>query len=140
MSDVEVVRVLTREESFEFLRTQALGRIVVRRKEDMDIFPINYTVDGEDIYFRTAEGNKLFSLTLNQDVLFEVDAVDETTATSVVIKGEAERVTDSAEIAHADSLPLRPWLPTYKYNYVRIRATKEVSGRHFQLGEEPQRY
>ena len=56
------------------------------------------------------------------------------------VKGEAELVQDAAERAHADSLPLKPWLPTYKYNYVRVRATREVSGRRFQLGEEPQRY
>ena len=140
MSDSDVVRVLTREECFEFLGTQQLGRLVVRRKDDMDIFPINYTIDGEDIYFRTAEGNKLFSLTLNQDVLFEVDAVGDDVAQSVVIKGEAARVVDSAEIAHADSLPLKPWLPTLKYNYVRIQPTKDVSGRRFRLGEEPERY
>ncbi|WP_080796936.1 pyridoxamine 5'-phosphate oxidase family protein [Corynebacterium pacaense] len=133
------IRVLGEQEAFELLGSTTLGRIVVRRSDDMDIFPVNYVVDGGNLYFRTAEGNKLFTINLNHDVLFEVDEVKEGTAWSVVIKGNAELVRDSAEIAHADTLDLKPWVPTLKYNYVRI-TPREVSGRQFELGEEPERY
>ena len=44
-----------------------------------------------------------------------------------------------AAIQEADELPLKPWLPTLKYNYVEI-TPEEISGRRFQLGEEPERY
>ncbi|MCS4535267.1 pyridoxamine 5'-phosphate oxidase family protein [Corynebacterium sp. HS2168-gen11] len=135
----DVISVLSREECFAKLATQQLGRLVVRRSNDMDIFPVNYVTDGENIYFRTAEGAKLFTLALNSDVLFEVDEVTESAAWSVVIKGNAVPVKELSEISHADSLPLRPWVPTLKYNYVRIEAN-EVSGRAFLLGEEPERY
>ena len=44
------------------------------------------------------------------------------------------------ELKHeADALPLKPWIPTLKYNYVRIVPTS-LSGRSFQRGEEPDRY
>ncbi|GAB3596707.1 Pyridoxamine 5'-phosphate oxidase [Corynebacterium faecale] len=140
MSDLNgPVRKLTEQESRERLGAVALGRIVVRRSDDIEIFPVNYVMDEKNLYFRTAEGNKLFTISLNHDVLFEVDNVDEETAWSVVIRGNAELVRDGDEIQHVDSLDLKPWIPTLKYNYVRI-APDSITGREFQLGEEPERY
>lgn len=136
----DLIKHLSPEESFEKLRSEKLGRIVVRRTDEMEIFPVNYVVDEKNnIYFRSAEGSKLFTIALNHEVLFEVDAHTDDAAWSVVVKGEAEVVQDLDEIHHADSLPLRAWIPTLKYNYVRISAD-EVTGRAFQLGEEPERY
>lgn len=136
-----VIQKLSTEESLELLATQTFGRLVVRRKDDMDLFPLNYVVHEGSIYFRTAEGSKLFTVSLNHDVLFEADFVDKDAqkAWSVVVKGDAEVLTSRADINAADELPLKPWLPTLKYNYVRI-TPNDVSGRHFHLGEEPNRY
>lgn len=65
----EAIRVLGQDEIIERLRGEPVGRIVVRRKDDMDVFPVNYVVDtsqGEPrIYLRTAEGTKLFTVNLN---------------------------------------------------------------------------
>lgn len=133
-------QVLTEEECLAKLRGEQLGRIVVRRSDDMDIFPVNYVVDEPGrVYLRTAEGSKLFTVNLNADVLFEVDAVVDGHAWSVVIKGHAEILRDQADIQHADTLPLKPWAPTLKYNYVRITAN-ELSGRAFEISGEPERY
>ena len=74
--NTDVIQNLSGEESLELLATKTFGRLVVRRKDDMDLFPLNYLVHEGEIYFRTAEGSKLFSLTLNNDVLFEADNVD----------------------------------------------------------------
>ena len=71
MSDNEVFTQLSTEAALELMGTEQLGRVVVRRSDDMDIFPVNFVVDGGAIYFRTSEGNKLFSLSLNNDVLFD---------------------------------------------------------------------
>lgn len=133
------VEILNEQEALKKLESLSLGRIVVRRSDDMDIFPVNYVIDEGNIYFRTAEGNKLFSINLNHDVLFEADEVKDGKAWSVVIRGQAELVKDLKEIAHADTLDLNPWIPTLKYNYVRI-VPANVSGRAFVLGEEPERY
>lgn len=133
------ITILDEQQIWEFLGTQSLGRIVVRRKDDMDIFPVNYVVSEGAVYFRTGEGNKLFSLALNADVLFEVDHVAGEEAWSVVLKGDAATVTDFYEIQRADELPLKPWVPTLKYNWVRV-SPKTMSGRHFDLGDEPERY
>ncbi|WP_295627376.1 pyridoxamine 5'-phosphate oxidase family protein [uncultured Corynebacterium sp.] len=137
----DVIERLNDDEALELLATKTFGRLVVRRKDDMDLFPLNYTVHEGKIYFRTAEGSKLFSLSLNDDVLFEADNVDESGASawSVIVKGTARALTSNDEIRKADELPLKPWLPTLKYNYVEI-TPGDVSGRKFHLGEEPERY
>lgn len=139
--NTDVIQNLSDEESLELLATKTFGRLVVRRKDDMDLFPLNYLVHEGEIYFRTAEGSKLFSLTLNNDVLFEADNVDGDSqeAWSVVAKGTARTLSSNAEIEAADQLPLKPWLPTLKYNYVVV-SPNEISGRKFHLGDEPERY
>lgn len=137
---------LTDEQSLGLLATKTFGRLVVHRKNDIDLFPLNYIVNDGKILFRTAEGTKLFSLNLNEDVLFEADNVEQTAADageawSVIIKGTARILKDSSEINAADELPLKPWLPTLKYNYVEITPNEDgISGRTFDLGEEPERY
>lgn len=57
----------------------------------------------------------------------------------MVVRGTAHVVKDSAEIQRAETLDLRPWLPTLKYNFVCIPC-RELSGRAFVFGEEPGRY
>lgn len=131
--------ILTPEQSFGHLETQQLGRLVARNHDELEIFPVNYVTDRKNLYFRTAEGTKLSAITLDNNVLFEVDHVADGQAWSVIIKGTAERVLDYTEERYIDNLSLNPWVPTLKYNYVRI-VPQEISGRQFQLGEEPERY
>ena len=130
---------LSDRECWDRLAGQELGRLVTFAGGVLDIFPVNYTVDGESIVFRTAEGSKLTELTINDEVLFEVDDHTDVDAWSVVVRGHAHRLETSDEVRAADDLPLKPWVPTLKYNYVRIAPTS-LSGRGFRRGEEPDRY
>lgn len=140
MEDIaDVVTHLTDEQCWERLEQQQLGRLVTHVGEVFDIFPVNYVVDGQSIVFRTAEGSKLTELSINDAVLFEADRYTEQDAWSVVVRGHARRLDTSSEVAAADTLPLKPWIPTLKYNYVRIEAAS-LSGRQFRRGEEPDRY
>ena len=91
------------------------------------------------LFRSTAEGSKLFTVSINDRVLFEADDHTEDKAWSVIVKGRARILQRTDEIQEADELPLKPWLPTLKYNYVEI-TPEEISGRRFQLGEEPERY
>ena len=137
--DTGPLAVLTDDESWTRIASQELGRLVTRVGEVIDIFPVNYVVDSGTILFRTAEGSKLVELTVHDEVLFEVDDHTDTDAWSVVVRGHARRLRTSEEVDEADRLPLRPWLPTLKYNYVRIEPTS-LSGRAFHRGPEPDRY
>jgi nitroimidazol reductase NimA-like FMN-containing flavoprotein (pyridoxamine 5'-phosphate oxidase superfamily) len=133
------VALLTDQECWERLREQELGRLVTRVGDVVDIFPVNYVVDGESLLFRTAQGSKLFELTINDEVLFEVDDHDDTSAWSVVLRGSAHALDSSADVERADGLGLRPWVPTLKYTYVRVEATS-LTGRAFERAPEPERY
>lgn len=134
-----IVTHLSDEACWERLRGHQLGRLVTRVAGVFDIFPVNYVVDDESIVFRTAEGSKLTELTINDDVLFEVDDYTDADAWSVVVRGTAHRLDSDDEVRAADELPLKPWIPTLKYNYVRITANS-LSGRDFVRGDEPDRY
>ncbi|WP_243074113.1 pyridoxamine 5'-phosphate oxidase family protein [Microbacterium sp. SS28] len=133
------LKVLSDEECWTRITSDDLGRLVTHVGDVLDIFPVNYVVDRGTIVFRTGEGSKLFELTVNDEVLFEVDEHTDADAWSVVVRGHAHRLDTSEEVAEADQLELRPWLPTLKYNYVRIEPTS-LSGRAFRRGAEPERY
>ena len=60
-------------------------------------------------------------------------------AASVVVKGTATRLERLVDIDAADALPLRPWIPTLKYRWVRISPTS-ITGRRFPRAPEPDRY
>lgn len=130
---------LSDRECWDRLAEQQLGRLVTHVGDVLDIFPVNYTVDGESLVFRTAEGSKLTEIAINDDVLFEADEYTETDAWSVIVRGRARRLDAVDEVAAADRLGLQPWVPTVKYNYVRITATS-LSGRDIRRGAEPDRY
>lgn len=126
------------EQSWKLLESTRHGRLVVSVAGEPDIFPVNYLTSDRKIYFRTAPGNKLAQLTINNTVLFETDGSLSDEAWSVVLRGTARVLSNSVEIAAAEELGLKPWLPTLKDFYVEIEPTS-VSGRHFQLGEQLER-
>lgn len=130
---------LSDEQCWERLRTQELGRLVTHVGNVLDIFPVNYVVDGDGVLFRTAQGSKLFELTVNDEVLFEVDDHTDADAWSVIVRGHARALDTSAEVERADGLGLTPWIPTLKYTYVRVEPTS-LSGRAFERAPEPDRY
>lgn len=129
---------LTDDQTWKLIEGTKHGRLVVTVAGEPDIFPVNYAVSNRKLYLRTAPGNKLAELTINSKVLFETDGILSEEAWSVVLRGTARTLEQSADIAAAESLKLKPWVPTLKDFYVEIEPTS-VSGRHFQFGEHPER-
>jgi uncharacterized protein len=126
------------EQCWKLLESTKHGRIVVSVAGEPDIFPVNYVTSGQKIYLRTAPGNKLAQLTINSKVLFETDGILSDEAWSIVLRGTARVLTTSAELEAVEALGLKTWVPTLKDFYVEILPTS-VSGRHFELGEQPER-
>ena len=95
-----------------------------------DIFPVNYTLDGRSVVVRTAEGKKLAAVGRDERIVFEVDDIEAgwRRAWSVVLRGFAEHITDAAEVTRLEELPLVPWDPGPKSEFLRI-ATHVISGR-----------
>lgn len=128
---------LTESECVSLLRANVLGRIALTVADEIDIFPINYVVDDAGrLVFRTAPGTKLAELVIHPTVAFEIDGVAGGELFSVIVKGEAERIERAAEIAELEKLPLKPWVPTVKEQFIRITPTR-ITGRRFTPGPEP---
>ncbi|TNB74555.1 pyridoxamine 5'-phosphate oxidase family protein [Arthrobacter sp. BB-1] len=137
-ADGQPVLELNDEQSWRLLEGTKHGRLVVSVAGEPDIFPVNYVTSARKLYLRTAPGNKLAQLTINSAVLFETDGILSEEAWSVVLRGKARVISNSAELAAVEELGLKTWVPTLKDFYVEIEPTS-VSGRHFQFGEQPER-
>ena len=96
------------------------------------IRPVNYAFDDQtqSVVFRSALGSKLREGLSSGTAAFEIDGSDpvDRAGWSVIIVGEAEEVTDPAEIEQLEDLQLESWDPSVKTHWVRIRATS-ASGR-----------
>ena len=128
---------LTKQECFELLAGQQLGRVVLVDDRGPLALPVNYVVDQHSVLFRTDEGTKLEVASRGARVAFEVDGAEEATRTgwSVLVRGEAVEVTDPAELARVRQLPLSPWAPGARTRYVRILPTV-LTGRRIALPED----
>ncbi len=138
VSDVRLQE-LTKDECFELLAGQHLGRVALVDERGPIALPVNFVFDQHTVLFRTDEGTKLDAASRAARVAFEVDGVDEATRTgwSVLVRGEAVEVTDPAELARVRRLPLHPWAPGAKSRYIRILPTV-LTGRRIALpGDAP---
>lgn len=133
----EPIAKLDEDQAWQLVASRHYGRLATTIGDDIEMFPVNFVVDDGAVVFRTAAGSKLFELTVNSRVAFEVDHVEGAGGWSVVLHGDARVLQEGDEIAHAETLDLRPWLPTIKTTFVRIEADR-VSGRAFRFGEEPE--
>ncbi|HWS93653.1 MAG TPA: pyridoxamine 5'-phosphate oxidase family protein [Mycobacterium sp.] len=134
--DGQPITNLSETECWKLLAGAELGRLITDVGGQPDVFPVNFVTQHQTILFRTAEGTKLSSIVLNQDVVFEADNHDETEGWSVIVKGRANVLDTRTEIEEAEQAELRPWIPTLKLRFVRV-VPREISGRRFKFGPEP---
>ncbi|UGU34094.1 pyridoxamine 5'-phosphate oxidase family protein [Mycolicibacterium smegmatis] len=132
----DAVTILSATECWYLLKSVALGRIVTTVDNTSHIFPINFVVQNRTVLFRTAEGTKLVSAAINNNVLFEADDHDTEQGWSVIVRGVARTVRDEADLAEAQRAELLPWTATAKTHWVRVLPT-QITGRRFCFGPEP---
>lgn len=132
------VTILPESKCWQLLSRCSLGRLVTSVDGAPEIFPVNFVVQRRTILFRTAEGTKLISSAINNNVVFEVDGHDEVEGWSVIVKGVARGLHTLEEIDEAERAQLLPWTATVKQHYVRVLPRK-VTGRRFVFGAEPDR-
>ena len=124
---------LDEQECWKLLAQAKFGRIALAAVGDLDIFPINFVVDGPSLVFRTAEGTKLVESVITDLVAVEADDRDERTgiAWSVVAKGVPQVLERFDDIYRAQRLDIRPWITgRSKELFVRVRV-RSISGRRF---------
>lgn len=136
---MEAITVLDEEQCWNLLSESVFGRLALSVDGEPEIFPINVFAAAGKIYFRSGEGTKLAEVAVNNKVAFETDGFTSRIGWSVVAKGRGRILTGAEEIMEADKLPLKPWVPTLKMNYVEI-TVEEITGRRFKFGDEPDRY
>ena len=137
MDDVDdsPVQGLSPEQAWDFLRRHELGRLAHRLGEDLTIVPVNYSVAGQRLLIRTAQGSKLLGVVMHPRVAFEVDEIGATSATSVIARGTATQLSER-EVTDTEALQPRPWIDTPKYEVIAIDL-HEISGRTFVVDRRP---
>ena len=83
------VTILSETECWNLLSSASLGRLVTSVDGEPDIFPVNFVVQHRTVLLRTAEGTKLVSAAINNNVLFEADEHNVAEGWSVIVKGMA---------------------------------------------------
>ena len=126
---------LSESECLGLLRRVDVGRLAVRLTDGgVDVYPVNFVVDHGTVLFCTAAGTKLSSIEAEPIVAFEADHFDwyERTAWSVVVKGEATRVTDRNDLLELRDGELESWQQDRKPFFVRI-VPSMTTGRRFTV-------
>lgn len=129
-TDTGGLEILDAAECWSLLGSAPVGRIVFTDQALPAIQPVNFIVVDGDIVVRTAAGSKLAAATRNAVVAFEADDFDVEAGTgwSVVLTGQARTVTTPEELSALRALPLQPWTPGRREQFVRIRP-QLITGR-----------
>jgi hypothetical protein len=130
---------LDRDECLHLLARSSLGRLGVVVNGRPLVFPVNFTLDGEAVVFRSDEGTKVHAAR-NGPVAFECDGIDAVyhAGWSVLLLGEAEEVQNPIEVARLERLPLGPWCPGPKPIWLRLRAGSITGRRISPPGDTPE--
>ncbi len=126
---------LAEDECISFLESRELGRIAFAFDGRVEIFPVNYGMDGRTIVFRTSPGTKLTAVTKTA-VSFEVDSWDSRSGMgwSVVARGRAHDISAGPGDAPQRLWPVLedPTAPSDRWHWIAI-APDQISGRRFQV-------
>jgi uncharacterized protein len=101
---------LSGDECRQLLRARGVGRVGWVSSDGPQVLPVSYTMTGDLIAFRTRPDTVMGELLQPVEVAFEIDDVDEDTATgwSVLVRGMARGYLD--ELPEGLNLP-SPWAP-----------------------------
>ncbi len=118
-------------ECWRLLSANRVARLAVCDDLGADIFPINYLVESESLFFRSAPGTKVVSLTKRPGVAVEIDGTDGGKRFSVVIRGDAHRLNDEAQILDSGVSDLPTMTGSDKWNYFEV-TPRTVTGIRFR--------
>lgn len=120
----------------QLLMGGVFGRVAVCTADGPRILPVNYSVVGESVVFRTSAYGVVATHDWTSPMAFEVDHVDyeDQRGWSVVAVGRGERVDDPEELAEIKrTWDPRPWAAGTRPLYVRLEWT-ELTGRRLGQG------
>lgn len=130
------VEALTSVQCWRLVEQATFGRLAVDGADGRpNIFPLNFMVREGVVFLRSGPGTKLKTIALHPAVALEVDGEDAEHHWSVVLRGNAERMSVDVDIEASGVLALVTASPTAKHNFVRI-AGAVATGRRFRIRAE----
>lgn len=126
--------IVSENDCWDMLETQSVGRVAFTLDGQVEIFPVNYGLDGDGVIFRTNVGRKLSGTTLGE-VAFEVDSIEPQTKCgwSVVIHGTARDITRFDSLARRRAV--EAWVGSKDF-LVRI-TPRTITGRRVSPPARP---
>ncbi len=124
---------LTPTECWALATTQSTGRLGFYREGLLNIFPVNYFVLDQHVYFRTSADGVIATSYL-EHAAFQADFVDRTRQDgwTVLINGPATRVEDSGLLTTLwGKLSEEPWAPGHRDLFLTV-APDHVRGRRLR--------
>ncbi|MGO4955683.1 pyridoxamine 5'-phosphate oxidase family protein [Luteococcus sp. Sow4_B9] len=120
--------VLEADECRQLLTEATVGRLAFDGPDGLTILPLSYTVDGELLIIRTADGTQLSQLDDEAPVAFEVDDFDQQTTNgwSVLVRGRLVHVSEDQ--LSMDFTTPTPFVPGLR-EVVRGVSLDRVGGR-----------
>ena len=113
------------DECRRLLGDASVGRVSWVSSNGLEVLPVNYVVIGSQVVFRVGAGSVLAQLTTPTEVAFEVDDLDQSTATgwSVLVRGVSGAFDGSP-----DAPAPAPWAPGVRPVLVAV-TPRSWSGR-----------
>jgi nitroimidazol reductase NimA-like FMN-containing flavoprotein (pyridoxamine 5'-phosphate oxidase superfamily) len=107
-----------------------VGRLIFTINALPVVRPMNFALADGLIVLRTATGTTVARKADDMIVAFEADELDAATSSgwSVTVTGRAALVTDPTTIARYQAVPLVPWAPGVRDQFVTI-STELVEGQ-----------
>jgi uncharacterized protein len=120
---------LDRAECLRLLAGVPVGRLIFTIYALPVVRPMNFALADGLIVLRTATGTTVARKADDMIVAFEADELDPATSSgwSVTVTGRAALVADPATIARYQAVPLVPWAPGVRDQFVTI-TTELVEG------------
>jgi hypothetical protein len=128
------MEILEPEDCWRYLESSYIGRLALINGSVPEIFPVNFLVQEQQLFFRTAPGTKLRSLLSGAVVALEADGLNPygTEVWSVVAKGVPLPAAQNGALLPEDDPDRGPWAPGLKEHLIRIAPT-EITGRRFAV-------
>lgn len=114
----------------QLLGSVPIGRLGVTDAALPRIFPVHFTVRGDDVVIGSLAGAKVRSAMRGDVVAFEADSYDPVTHEGwcVHVVGVSRLLADEDDVAALDALGFSPWLPHQDRHYFAVRMDA-VGGR-----------
>lgn len=119
------------QDCLRLLRDSHVGRVVYTEGALLVCTPVNFTLYGDQLVFRTSATSRLAAVAAGQIVAFEVDEVDELSHSgwSILVTGLADVVRDPSTLARLSDLDVDSWAGEDRDLWVQIRLTRMVGRR-----------